>query len=180
MTVGTNLDLATESFLGDADADELGNQDARAKLALATRYIANWYKATSGSENKDVWYQKIDSLRSGVQTLYTQLTADGNPFLSTQQKSDYNAVSGNWADLWRQLMLSTDTIDRTLMSQAADFVTTTLNAPGIAIPAIFQSVGGIINDSVGKFMAQVWPVIIIAGVAGGIYLFRAPLSRLVK
>lgn len=171
-------DLATESFLGDADADELGNSDARDKLALATRYIANWYKATSGSDNKDVWYQKIDALRSKIETLYSQLTNDQNPFLSPVEKSDYNTASGAWADLWRQLTLSTDTIDVSLISQAADFVTTTLRAPGIAIPNFFQSVGGIINDSVGKFMAQVWPVLIIVTIGGIVYVFRAPLSRL--
>jgi hypothetical protein len=173
-------DLGVESFLGDADADGLGNADAREKLALSTRYLANWYKATSGSDNKDVWYQKIDALRNKVETLYSQLTADDNPFLSPVEKSDYNAASGAWADLWRQLTLSEDTVDISLLSQAADFATTAIKAPTVIIPDIMEQLGKLVNDSVGKFFAQIWPVLTVVIIGGVVYVFRKPLSKLVQ
>jgi hypothetical protein len=173
-------DLGVESFLGDADADGLGNADAREKLALSTRYLANWYKATSGSDNKDVWYQKIDALRNKVETLYAQLTADDNPFLSPVEKSDYNAASGAWADLWRQLTLSEDTVDISLVNSVADFASTAVSAPGVIIPDLFEKAGSLINDSVGKFFAQVWPVLTVIVIGGAIYVFRKPLSKLVQ
>lgn len=171
-------DLGVESFLGDADADELGNADAREKLALATRYLANWYKATSDSDNKAVWYQKIDTLRNKVESLYTELTADDNPFLSPSEVTEYNGVSANWAELWRDLNFSTDTIDVSLINQAADLATTIIKAPTVAIPNLMEALGKLVNDSVGKFMAQAYPVILLIGGVAVVYVFRKPLATL--
>lgn len=173
------LDLGVESLLGTSDDD--GSPGLRDRLALATRYLANWYKATSSSDNKDVWWQKIDTVRAKVEATYNELLQPLNSgFLSRQAKADYDDASASWADLWRQLQTSDDTIDVSLLSQLADFGTTLIQAPGLIIPQITDSLGKALGDGTARFFAAAWPFLIGAGVALGVYVFRRPLAALVS
>jgi hypothetical protein len=174
-----DLDLASESFLGFADG-ELAST-LRERLALATRYIANWYKATKGSDNQDVWWQKIDALRAKVEATYSALLQPANAtFPSNKVVADYNEASAAWAQLWRELTLSADTIDISLISQLADFGTTLINAPGLLVPQLADSLGKALGDSAARFFAQAWPFLLAAGVLGTVYIFRRPLVALAQ
>lgn len=173
-------DLGVENLLGIDGTGQLSS-DLRESLALATRYIANWYKATKDSDNKDVWWQKIDTERAKVEAAYNLLLqADQNPFPGNTGIAAYSDAASGWPQLWRDLSLSPDTIDTSLLNSAADFFTTVAEAPGLIIPQIGNELGKIVGGTLGNFLAQTWPYIALVGAAGVIYVFRGPLGRMVK
>lgn len=179
------LDLGTASILGDPDTagpdgTPLGADDMRTQLALSTRYLANWYNATDGSDNKSIWWQKIDTERALVESTYAEmLLAENLYFPTAQAKSDYLQAANGWATLYEELQLSADTLPQpSLLDQAASFVSTTLKAPQVIIPNLFDELGSILNASLGKFLAQAWPVVTVAAIGGILYVFGKPLSKL--
>jgi hypothetical protein len=174
-----DLDLSKENFLGISDG--LTGAEMRERLALSTQYIANWYKATEDSDNKDVWWQKIDALRAKVESTYAELQQPANQyFAGRKEKADYDEASAAWAQLWRELILSTDTIDISLLDQLADFGTTLINAPGLLVPRLAESVGKALGDSASRFFTQAWPFLLAAGALGVVYIFRRPLVALAQ
>lgn len=169
-------------------ADDDGSPGLRDRLALSTRYLANWYKATSATlgpygasaQTQAVWWQKIDSVHQKVQDTYNELLQPLNLyFLSPQAKADYNAASSAWAELWRELELSTDTVDISLIDQVASFADTLIEAPSLILPSISNSLGKAIGGTIGAFLAQTWPYLAGAGLLYGIYVFRRPLVAII-
>lgn len=177
----SELQYGVEGLLGDWDADELrvDVQTAVDRLALATQYLANWYKATSDSSNKDVWWQKIDTLRRKVEDAYKLLTPwVGKSFPKRDAVDAYKAAAISWPGLWRDLSLSPDLIDVSLLSQTADFGETLFRTPGLLIPQIGNELGKIVGGTLGNFLRQTWPYLAVAGGLGLVYIFRGPLMRL--
>lgn len=181
------LDLGAANILGDPetagdqgtplDADEM-----RAQLALSTRYLANWYKATDGSDNQAIWYQKIDALRAQVEGTYKEMLSDDNLYFpTTQAKVDYLAASNNWAQLYLQLQLSADTLPQaSLIDEAANVISAGIKAPTVVIPNLFSEIGKVLNSSLGNFLAQAWPVVTIVVIGGVVYFFHKPIRKLAE
>lgn len=170
-------DLGIESFLGTADG-ELA-QDLRDRLALATRYIANWYAATEDSDNKDIWWAKIDVLRGKVESAYKRLLAPQNvTFLGRSDVAAYDDASAAWASLWRELTLSPDTIDVDRLSQVADLFTTIVQTPAAIITQVGNELGKAVGGAAGGFLARAWPYLLGAGVIVAVWTFRQPLAAL--
>ena len=169
-------DLGVESLLGDVDADALDAQEARDRLALASRYIANWYKATKGTGNQDIWWQKIDVERAKVEAAYN-LASDMSSagFLTSAARIAYRDAAAGWPGLWRELELSADTLaDPSLISQAASL----LEAPLAFIPTVTENVSKAIGNTLGAFFRPLVPWLILGGVVGGVYLLRKPIGKL--
>ena len=170
-------DLGLENLLGTSEDD--GSPGLRDRLALATRYLANWYRATSSSDNKAIWYQKIDTVRRKVEDSYHELNQPLNLyFLSKQAKVDYDDASASWAALWRELQFSTDTIDVSLIDRVASFEDMLFHAPSTLLPAVGNELGKALGGTLGGFLASTWPYLAAAGGLLAIYIFRAPLARL--
>lgn len=170
-------DLGLEGLLGTSGG-ELA-QDLRDRLALSTRYLANWYRATDGSENKAVWWQKIDTVRSKVERAYADLLEASNAsFAGVRARGDYDDASASWAQLWRELSLSADTIDFSLIDQIADWTDTIAHAPGLLVPQIGNEIGKAVGGALGGFLAQTWPYLAGAGLLYVAYVFRRPLVAL--
>jgi hypothetical protein len=175
------LDNATtsgvENLLGYAD--DLDAQTMRDRLALATRYLANWYKATKGTDDQGVWWQQIDTLRASVESVYKEMTDPANSFFAAKSTiGHYNDAANAWSDLWRRITLSIDANQISLMSALPDLPSAILEAPGVILPQIGNELGKIIGGTLGQFLRQTWPYLAVAGAVGLVYVFRAPLSKL--
>lgn len=171
------VDYGAENVLSFADGELAA--DLRDRLALATRYLANWYKAVDDSENKAVWYQKIDTLRAKVEGAYQLLLDPANKtFPGNKEVAAYNDASADWAGLWRELTLSGDTIHMELLQQVADFVDMLVQTPALLATTIGNELGKAVGGAAGSFLARAWPYVIGALVVGGVYIFREPLSKL--
>lgn len=174
-----DLDLSKENLLGISDG--MTGAEMRERLALSTQYLANWYKATADTDNKDVWWQKIDALRAKVESTYAELQKPENQYFAGHvEKADYDEASAAWAQLWRELTLSPDLIDISLLSSLSDLGTTLINAPGLLVPQLAESVGKALGDSASRFFTQAWPFLAAAAALGLVYIFRRPLVALAQ
>lgn len=179
-------DLGTESLLGISDG--LDAQQMRDQLALSTLYLANWYKATSESlaktigstaPDQDIWWAKIDLVRAKIEHTYQDLLDPlSQLFAGPVAKADYDDASAAWASLYRELVLSNQTIDVSLLDEAAGFGTTLATAPGLLLPWVGNEIGKAAGGALGNFLARTWPYLAGAGALYGIYLFRRPLAVL--
>jgi len=169
--------LGPESLLGVDAQGELA-QDARDHLALATRYLANWYKATKGSPDEATWWQRIDTERSRVERAYKLASEPGNEtFLGAAARAAYVDAAAEWPQLWRDLKLSADTLpEPSLLDQAATLAT----APFAMLPTLGNEVGKAIGGALGALVRQLFPWILVAGVGGVVYAFRVPIGRVLS
>jgi hypothetical protein len=176
---GWSPDLGVESLLGPDAEGEL-SQDLRDRLALASRYIANWYRATKGSDDEAVWWQRIDAERAKVDAAYRALnTADNYTFPGMKERALYADAAMGWPQLWRDLNLSADTLPSPgLLSSAADLVTTIAETPAAIIPFIGDQIGKAAGGAAAKIWDGAWPLIVVVAGVGLVYVFRAPLVRL--
>jgi hypothetical protein len=175
-------DVGVESLLGDWDADDLAVdvQTARDRLVLATRYLANWYAATKDSDNKAIWWQKIDDLRTRVEAAYAVLSKPENtgPFPHPEAKAAYQVAALAWPGLWREITLSGEVnIHFDLIDQAADLLTTIAHTPGAIVRDIGNEVGKAVGGAAGNLLRWTWPYLILAGALGTVYIFRAPILK---
>jgi hypothetical protein len=179
--------LGTESLLGDPEGEDA--QTLRDRLALSTRYLANWYRATESSAAKTisgrppdqaVWWAKIDLVRRKIELAYQDLL---NPlsqyFAGPVAKADYQDASNAWAQLYRELLLSVETIDASLIDVAADFGDMLAHSPALLVASVGNEAGKAIGGALGLFLAKTWPYLVGAGVLFTIYIFRVPLVRAV-
>lgn len=167
-------DLGAEGLLGDVDADALDAQEARDRLALASRYLANWYRATKGSTDQDIWWAKIDAERALVEEAYRQASDMSSAgFLTRAARAAYTAASMGWAPLYRELKLSPDTLTSPdLIDQAADL----LHAPLAFIPTVAESVSKAIGNTLGGIVRPIFPWLIGGVALGLVYVFRKPIG----
>ena len=168
--------LGASSMLGRGDGEL--SADLHNRLDVALTYIANWYKATKGAANQDVWWTKIDQVRAKVENAERTITSD-DVFPSKTEVALYNDASDSYAGLFTELYNSYDTIPQpALLDQAADLTGTIVEFPSYVVTRAADLVGRTIGDSAKALFVQTWPVLLVAGVVGGVYLFRRPLARL--
>ncbi len=168
-----NPDLGASSVLGTGDGELAG--DLHDHLDLALQYIANWYKATEGSDNQDLWWAKIDQVRAKVENAERQITSV-EVFPTASQVALYNDASSSYASLYTDLYTSADTLPQpALIDQAAGLVSTIVEAPSTFITYAAGLVGKTLGDSAKAFFIGAWPVLLVAGVA--VIVFRKPLAK---
>jgi hypothetical protein len=170
-------DLGAEGLLGP-DAEGQLAQDVRDRLALATRYLANWYRATKGSDDQALWWQKIDTERAKVERAYEIAGRQENQlFLGREALAAYVDAAEGWPSLWRELKLSSDTlVEPSLLDRAAGIV----ENPLAFLPTVSEGLAKAVGDSLAGIARQLAPWLIVAGVAGAVYVFRRPLMRLAE
>lgn len=168
-----NPNLGASSVLGIADGE--ASADLHDRLDLALQYIANWYRATKGSDNEDLWWAKIDQVRGKVETAERQITAS-EVFATKAQVNLYNDASYAYAGLYTELYTSADTLPQpALIDQAAGLVTTIIETPSTFITYVAGVVGKGAGDAAKQFFLGAWPVLLVAGVA--VIVFRKPLAK---
>ncbi len=180
--------LGTESLLGISDG--LDAQEMRDNLALASLYLANWYRATEGSVAKSIdgitpdtviWWKKIDLVRAKVERTYNELQDPLSAgFAGPVAKRDYDDASAAWASLYRELVLSADTLDASLLDQAASLGATLFHTPGLLVPAIGNEIGKAVGGALGAFLGKTWPYLAGAGVLFTAYYLRRPLAVIIR
>jgi hypothetical protein len=168
--------LGPESLLSPGDGETASTLHDRLDLAL--RYIANFYKATADSDNKDIWYTKIDQVRAKVEAaekaLNPSLIFPGNAELAL-----YNDAAAGFPALWRELYLSPDTLPtRSLLETAADWFDATIEFPSYIITKVAGEAGKALGNGAKDFLYAAWPFLLAAGVGLLAYGFRRPLGRL--
>lgn len=170
-------DLGPESLLGTPDGEDAPT--LRDRLDLALRYLANWYKATKGSDNQDTWWFKIDQVRAKVEAAYKSFSP-ADLFLGNDAEALYNTAALAFPQLWRELTLSRDTFPSPgLLDVAADISDTILETPGYVINKLGDSLARGIGGAAGSLLEKLWPYALLVGGAWLLYEFRAPLLRLV-
>lgn len=171
------VDLGPESLLGVPDGEDAPT--LRDRLDLALRYLANWYKATKGSDNQATWWAKIDQVRAKVEAAYKSFSP-ADLFLGNDAVALYNSAALAFPDMYRQLALSRDTLpDPGLLDVAADISDAILETPGYVINKLGDSLARGIGGAAGSLVEKLLPYLLLAGAVYGVYLFRAPLLRFV-
>jgi hypothetical protein len=164
--------LGPESLLG-VDAEGEAAQDVRDRLALATRYLANFYRATKGSDDQALWWQRIDTQRAKVERAYALAgTAENQLFLGDEARAAYVDAAATWPQLWRDLKLSSDTLkEPSLLDRAASVA----ENPLAFLPTFSEGLSKAVGDSLAAIARQLAPWLLLAGAAGVVYVFRKPL-----
>src|SRR6185369_14817323 len=103
------VNLGPSALLTDAEGETVA--DTRARLDTALKYISNWYKATDGSDDKDMWWGQIDQVRAKVEAAEKAFDP-AKVFPGKSELAAYLDAQLAFADLWRQLNLSIDTIPK--------------------------------------------------------------------
>lgn len=157
-------DLGPRALLSDAEGNPI--TDTRAKLDMALRYISNWYKATDGSENKAIWWAKIDDVRAKVEAAFTAMDP-AKVFPGVDELAVYHDAQLAFGDLYRQLLTSADTLPKPdLLDLAADFFDTLTETPGIILTTVVDKVSKGIGDATKSAIVNLWPVLAVVAVAG--------------
>lgn len=161
-------DLGPEGLLVDAEGNPI--DDTRRRLDLALRYISNWYRATDDSDNKSIWWAKIDDVRAKVEAAFTSMDPS-KVFPGKDELALYHDAQAAFPEMWRQLNFSADTLPRPeLIDIAADFLDAVTETPGIIVTTVIDKLTKGAGDAVGKAVKNLWPVLLVAGVLGGGYL----------
>lgn len=185
---GTNV----ESTLGLADAPVL---ELRDRISAALRYTFSWSKALSPGSGVVLnvaagaydpiaaaeFGKRISDMQDALRALYSLLPPD-LVFVGNPQKTAYESVSAAFAQLYRDLALSADTLPRPeLLQQLGDLGSAALNAPAAAATTLAQEIANalarLLGGTAGAIWAALWPWLLVAGGAGVVYVFRAPLGR---
>jgi hypothetical protein len=170
-------DLGAEGLLGDVDADALDAQEARDRLALALRYLANWYRATKGSAGPDIWWSKIDHERALVEEAYRQASDMSSAgFLTHAAREAYKAASMEWAPLYRELKLSPDTLTSPgLIDEAASILT----APLAWVPTFTEGLAKSVDQSLSAVARTLAPWLLAGSAVAVLYIFRKPIGAVI-
>jgi hypothetical protein len=171
-----DIALGPESLLGPGDGETAATLHDRLDLAL--RYIANFYKATADSDNKAIWWTKIDQARVKVEAAERALDP-GLVFPGNKELALYNDAAADFPSLWRELYLSPDTLPkRDLLDVAASAFETAIEIPGYILTSAADAAGSALGNSAKQFLLGAWPFLLAAGIGLLAYGFRRPLGRL--
>ncbi len=169
---------SVESTLGFADAptDEL-----RGRLINAFRYTASWFGAVEGSDSVATWSGRISDVMNEI-TATLALIPPGGVFAGNDAVAAYNKTSTDFAQLYRDLALSSDSLPRPdLLTQLGDLGSAFIDAPVAAARILAEQTANGVAKVLGNTAAAVWhslwPWLLVVGAAGAIYVFRAPLGR---
>lgn len=183
-----------ESTLSFADAPVA---ELRERLIRALRYTFSWSSAVGGGGNllevasggpspidAAIWQTRIDDVQKALRFVLASMPLS-DVFATTEAKGAYEHVSEGFAQLYRDLALSRSTLPRPdLLEQLGDLGKALFDAPAAAITAAAETASNAIARALGGTAAAIWsalwPWLIVAGVAGTVYVFRAPLLRAVS
>lgn len=174
-------DLGQESLLAsyfDGDDDD-PVAEAKQALKKANGFIDNWYQAVKGSDSESVWNAKIKSVQDKVTAAATALDPETLPFTSKTNIELYNDAGAAFADMWRQLNTSYDTLPQPgFLDKAAEFLDDVIHEPGRIATALGDALSGGVSDTLGAILKNLWPWLLAATVGYGLYLaWRAGLLK---
>lgn len=191
---GGAFNSGVESTLGLADAPVL---ELRDRIYTALGYTFSWSAAlkpgsgvvlnvATGAYDPIAAAQlaaRVSDMQDTLRALYNELTPDMQ-FLGRDQVSAYESISAAFAQLYRDLTLSASSLPRPdLLDQVGDIGSAFFDAPAAAITALAEKASNGIARTLGGATAAIWsalwPWILIAGIVGVVYVFRAPLGRAV-
>lgn len=174
------LDVTAESALSFADAPSL---ELRERIDRAFRYTVSWSAAAGSAldRNGAPFAKRIDNTQSALKGLYALIPPD-SVFPGDDAKAAYERVSAEYAQLYRDLVFSADTLpEPALLERLAGFGQSLFDAPSAALTGIAETASNAVARALGGTAAAIWsalwPWLLVAGAAGAIYVFRAPLGR---
>ncbi len=171
----TQINLGVESLLGIPDGEDAPT--LRDRLDLALRYIANWYKATSGSDDKVIWWARIDQTRARVEAAYKSFSP-ADLFLGNEAVGLYNDAALAFPAMWRELALSRDTLpEPDLLDVAASFADTILETPGYLVNKFGDSLARGIGGAAGSLVEKLWPYALLVGAGAAVWYFGPSIAR---
>jgi len=168
---GDDANLGPEALLSDADGELAA--DVRARLDLALRYLANWYKATDDSGTvRARWWPQIDAVRAKVEAAFKAIDPNAE-FMGNASLELYAQAQLVFPELWRQLSLSSDTLPKPdLLDQAADLLNTIAEYPTYLVPKIGDILARTIGGALGTIVGQLWYVVIPAALIAAWLIWR--------
>jgi hypothetical protein len=192
--VGALVELGAENALSLADEPIAV---LRERVLLGLRYTFSWLKAvrqsvgafpvvdavSGGPTIADAagWELRIREMQTALRGLL-DIMPPSDVFPGNDVVAAYERVSHGYAQLYRDLSLSMSSLPaRGLLDQASDLVDAVFQAPAAAATAIAESASNAIARLLGGTAAAIWsalwPWLLVAGAAGLVYVFRAPLGR---
>lgn len=163
------VDIGVEDQLADPTGQDA--QTLHDRLGTALAYIPNFQNAIAGSKNESAWRSKIAAAQQQIQAAYDAM----NPEIVFPGKTElaaYYAAAGAYADLWRTLSLSPDTIKAPSVFDLPGGIFDTLTSvPGAA----YDAAGNAINKGLGAASdtasAIKWTVIGVGAVAAAFVFY---------
>jgi hypothetical protein len=169
----------------------------RDRIALALRYTFSWDKALSEARTSLAYgtsdplltdlrplEARVSAMQQALRGLLDMIPADGE-FVGRDQKAAYEATSAAWTQLYTDLSLSLATLpQRPLLDQLGDLGAAFFRAPAAAAVTLAEQIAKMLRDLLGGAAAalwsNLWPWLLVAGGVGLVYVFRAPLARVVS
>lgn len=171
-------ELGPENLFGVPDGEDA--QTLRDRAGLALLYLANWYKATKGSDNQNLWWGQIDQVRAKVEHAF-RLVDPRTIFPGNTAKAAYTDASNAFVALWRKLTLSADTLPQpSLIDRAASVLGAFAEAPLVLVPQITNAVTKAIGGSLGAALGNLWPYLALGGAGLLVWTFRDALGIAAK
>ena len=173
--------VSAEHALSFADAPIA---ELRDRIDLAFRYTVSWASAAgdyaAGADGVNFAY-RIDAMQTSLRQLYALMPLS-DTFPGKDAKAAYENVSQQYAQLYRDLVFSADTLPQpTLLEYAASFGQALIDAPVAAITGAMEKIANgaakALGGTAGAIWSALWPWLLVAGGAGAVWLFRAPLLR---
>ena len=176
---------AVESTLGTAEGTPIS--ELRPRLDKAIGYIGSWYDAVGSGDPFDlfsaapVWSDRIGAVLSEINGVQAMMPPS-DLFPGKDAVAAYNHASADFAQLYRDLLFSADTLPQpAVLDQVSDFFKVAIHAPVAAAKTLAEILADEIKKLLGNTAAAIWhalwPWILVAGAAGVVYVFRAPLGR---
>ena len=165
-----DVDIGTESELGGDDPRELDADEGVTNLVRATTFIANWYKALKTdqirlTEVDPITLSKVDSTNKKVQTALTAWSKPSLEFPGNNEVNLYRQAQLAYPDTWRAVMTSVANTTSTIQEDIEDLP----NLPSHILEGFWLMLKDLIN--------QIWPILLIAGILIGLYIFRKQIFK---
>ncbi len=175
-------DVTAESALSFADEPVL---ILRQRLDRAFRYTVSWSAAAGDALDRDgvSFSSRIDDVQLAIKVMYTLIPPD-SVFIGKDAKAAYERLSAGYAQLYRDLVFSAETLPQpALLEKLAGLGQALLDAPTAAITGAAESISNaiarVLGGTAAALWSNLWPWLLLAGAAGGVWIFRAPLARAV-
>lgn len=180
-----------ESTLGFAD--ELV-PELRDRVVKALRYTMSWSDAVGGGgmlaaalggtgpAEAQAWQARIVILQDQLRELLVMMPPDSQ-FPGKDAVAAYEAASAAFAQLYRDLSLSSASLPRPdLLDQVGDLGAALFKFPAVAATTLAEqasnAIASILGGTTAAIWSALWPWLLVAGGAAGVWYFRAPLLRL--
>jgi hypothetical protein len=164
-SMGASSNLGPEALLFDAEGEKIDT--TRERLSMALRYITNWYEATKGSADKQIWWGKIDIVRNKVENALKAFDVK-KIFPGKHDLALYHDAQLAFPALWRELRYSADTLPKpSLLSKMADFGQTVVETPAIVLKKAAHEAAKGVDKGLSEIFSKLWPWLAVAGLGYG-------------